>query len=68
MKPELIDKKLKEIEKEIELVKILVLFRSDYLVKPKPVSFRGMAKLLVSEKELEKSIEKTKVSLFKLGF
>jgi len=67
MKPELINERLKEIEKEIELVKILVLFKSDYLVKPKPVSFRGMAKLLVSEKELEKSIEEAKISLFKSG-
>lgn len=67
MKPKSLDEKLKEIEKEIQLVKLLVLFKSDYLVKPKPVSFRGMAKLLVSEKELERSIEEAKISLFKSG-
>ena len=57
--------KLKKIEEEIELIKVLILTRGNYLTKQKPVSFRGMAKLLVSEKELLKAIEEAKDSLLK---
>jgi len=57
--------KLKKIENEIELIKALILTRGNYLIKQRPVSFRGMAKLLVSEKELFKAIEETKGSSLK---
>jgi len=57
--------KLKKIEDEIELIKVLILARGNYLAKQKPVSFRGMAKQLVSEKELLKAIEEAKDSLLK---
>jgi len=57
--------KLKKIEDEIELIKVLILARGNYLTKQKPVSFRGMAKQLVSEKELLKAIEEAKDSLLK---
>lgn len=65
MESETLRKKLSNIEKEIQLIKLLVLFRSDYIAKPRLISFRGMAKLLVSEEELMKSIEEAKVLLFK---
>jgi hypothetical protein len=59
--------KMKKIENELELIKVLILARGNYLTKQKPVSFRGIAKLLVSEKELLKAIEEAKDSLLK-GF
>jgi hypothetical protein len=57
--------KLKKIENELELIKVLILARGNYLIKPKPVSFRGMAKLLVPEEELLKAIEEAKDFLIK---
>ena len=55
--------KLNNIENEIEELKILV--TSKEISKKKLMSLKGMAKLLVSEKELDKSIEDAKKSLFK---
>jgi hypothetical protein len=45
--------------------KVLILDRGNNLIKPKPVSFGGMAKLLASEKELLKAIKEAKNSLLK---
>jgi len=54
--------KLNDIEAEIEELRLLVVSN----IKPKHfVSLRGMAKLLVPENELEKSIKKAKSSLSK---
>jgi len=58
-----IEEKLEKIEKELQSLKMLVMF-GDVLVEKKPISLRGMCKILVSEKELEKSIETAKKSLF----
>ena len=55
--------KLNNIENEIEDIKILVTTKA--IPKKKLVSLKGMAKLLVSEKELDKAIEEAKRSLFK---
>jgi len=63
MEPEL-QKRLDNIENEIEELKTLVIFRASYGMKTKLVSFRGMAKQLVSDRELKESIEKAKHSLF----
>lgn len=58
--------KLNNIENEIENLKILTVSKS--LKKPKKiVSIKGLAKSLVSEKELDKAIEKAKKSLLKGG-
>ena len=54
-------KELKEIKQEIKNLKILLAFHEPF----KLVSLRGMGKLLVSEHELEDSIEEAKRSLFK---
>ena len=55
--------KLNNIENDIEELKILVTAKE--ISKKKLVSLKGVAKLLVSEKELDKSIENAKKSLFK---
>ena len=55
----LINAKINQLENELNNLKALM------SKEGKPVSLRGMAKLLVSEKELEKSIEEAKKSLFK---
>ena len=54
---------LKKIEHEIQSLKVLVL--QTYQIPKQLVSLRGMGKLLVSEEELEKSIQEAKKSLFK---
>lgn len=54
---------LEEIKNEIQTLKVL--FLQAYFIPKKLVSLRGMGKLLVSEAELEKSIEEAKKSLFK---
>jgi hypothetical protein len=56
----IINAKINRIEDELNTLKALVSSK-----KNKPVSLRGMAKILVSEKELEKSIENAKKSLLK---
>jgi len=58
-----IEEKLEKIEKELQNLKMLIMFRTE-LVERKPVSLRGMCKILVSEEELEKSIKTAKKSLF----
>ncbi|HDN83158.1 MAG TPA: hypothetical protein ENG50_02205 [Candidatus Altiarchaeales archaeon] len=55
-------KELKGIKQEIKNLKILLAFHEQPF---KLVSLRGMGKLLVSEHELEDSIEEAKRSLFK---
>jgi len=54
---------LKKIENELKTIKVLIM-ESRQLPK-KNVSFRGMAKQLVSNKELENSIKEAKKSIFK---
>ncbi|MBI2652897.1 hypothetical protein HYX00_05510 [Candidatus Woesearchaeota archaeon] len=56
----LINAKITQIENELNNLKSIISTK-----KNKPVSLRGMAKLLVNEEELEKSIEEAKKSLFK---
>ncbi len=56
--------KLNKIENEIEEIKVLVTLNKTSKRK-NLVSLKGMAKLLVSEKELDKTIEESKKSLFK---
>lgn len=60
MKPTQIYPKLNEIENEIQNLKVLIL-----KIKQTPkrlVSLRGMGKLLVDERELEKNIETARSS------
>jgi len=66
MKQEEIYPELKKIENEIQNLKILIL--QTYQIPKRLVSLRGMGKLLVSEEELEKSLEEAKKSLFKYAF
>lgn len=56
----LINAKINQIEEELNNLKSLISTK-----KNKPVSLRGMAKILVSEEELDKSIEGAKKSLVK---
>ena len=55
-----IEKKLEELEKDIQNLKALMLFENDILCEKKLVSLRGMGKILVSEKELDEAIEEAK--------
>lgn len=52
------------IGRELQHLKDLILWRSEGAVKPSNVSLRGIAKLLVSEEELDRAIEESKTSLF----
>ena len=54
----MINAKISQIEDELNNLKTLISAK-----KNKPASLRGMAKILVSEEELEKSIEEAKKSL-----
>ncbi|MGC1121800.1 MAG: hypothetical protein WBA22_11970 [Candidatus Methanofastidiosia archaeon] len=60
-----IAEKLEKLEKDIQNLRALVLFENDALCEKRLVSLRGMGKILVSEKELDESIEKAKQSLFR---
>lgn len=60
-----IAKKLEKLEKDIQNLRALVLLENDALYEKKLISLRGMGKILVSEKELNESIEKAKHSLFR---
>jgi hypothetical protein len=57
-------KKLDELEREIQKLKNLVLFKEDLLSEKKLVSLRGTGRLLVSEDELEEAMAKAKKSIF----
>ncbi len=59
-----IEERLERIEKELQSLKMLVIFGADTLIEKKPISLRGMCRILVSEEELERSIEMAKRSLF----
>jgi hypothetical protein len=59
-----IAEKIEKLEKDIQNLRALILFKNDALCEKKLVSLRGMGKILVSEKELDESIEKAKQSLF----
>lgn len=56
----LINAKISQIEEELNNLKNMISAK-----KNKPVSLRGMVKILVSEEELDKSIEEAKKSLVK---
>ncbi len=59
-----IEEKLKKIEKELQALKMLMISVSEIPVEKKPVSLRGMCKIIVSEEELDESIKTAKKSLF----
>jgi ABC-type Fe3+-citrate transport system substrate-binding protein len=59
-----IERKLRNIEKSIDDLKMLVLFKDDALYEKKLVSLRGIGKILVSEKEMDEAMKKAKKSLF----
>lgn len=59
-----IEERLNNIEKELENIKALILFKKDLIEGKRPVSLRGLGKILVSEEELDKSIEIAKKSIF----
>ena len=65
MKQDLLYPELKRIENEIQVIKVMIM---DQRIEKKNVSFRGMAKLKSSEKELDESIAEAKKSLLKSGF
>ncbi len=56
---------IKELKKEIQSLKDIVLFGKDDLIEKRLVSLRGMGRLLVSESELDEAIERAKKSVFK---
>ncbi len=65
MEEQLLYKKLSSIENEITVLKSIILSR--YKHKPrdgKVVSFRGIAKSSLSERELDEAIDEAKHSLF----
>ena len=57
--------KIKELKKEIQSLKDIILFGKDELIEKRLVSLRGMGRLLVSESELNEAIERAKKSVFK---
>jgi hypothetical protein len=59
-----IAEKLEKLEKNIQNLRALVLFENDALCGKRLVSLRGIGKILVSEEELDESIEGAKKSLF----
>jgi len=59
-----VEEKLEKIEKELQNLKALVIFGRDTLVEKKPVSLRGICRILVSDDELEKAVEEAKKSVF----
>lgn len=56
---------IKELKKEIQSLKDIILFGKDELIEKRLVSLRGMGRLLVSESELNEAIERAKKSVFK---
>ncbi|MFP3951961.1 MAG: hypothetical protein ACLFVP_07490 [Candidatus Bathyarchaeia archaeon] len=58
--------RVEELEREVDRLKALIFFRS-MTSKPARVSFRGMARLLISMDELESSIEEAKDAPFRYG-
>lgn len=56
---------IKELKKEIQSLKDMVLFGKDDLIEKRLVSLRGMGKLSVSESELNEAIDRVKKSVFK---
>jgi len=56
---------IKELKKEIQSLKDIVLFGKDDLIEKRLVSLRGMGRLLLSESELNEAIERAKKSVFK---
>jgi hypothetical protein len=56
-------KKLEELEKDVQDLK-LILSENNEPLERELISLRGIGKALVSEKELDKAIEKAKKSLF----
>lgn len=59
-----IAKKLEELEKDIQDLKTLILSENNEKIEKELISLRGIGKSLVSEKELDEAIEKSKKSLF----
>lgn len=57
-------KRVESLEREVNRLKALIPFRLGVL-KPTLISFRGLAKLLVSMDELERSIEEAKSAPFR---
>ena len=65
MEEQLLYKKLSSIENEIMVLKSIVLSRYKHkLGDERVVSFRGIAKSSLSERELDEAIEESKQSLF----
>lgn len=60
-----VEERLDKIERELQDLKSLLVSERNSLTRRKPVSLRGMGKILVSEDELEKSIESAKKSVFR---
>jgi len=63
---EAVSKRLERVEKELELLKALIWTKRLLLTVPSLHSFRGMARLLVSEEDLDRSIKEAERALFKL--
>ncbi|MBO3809850.1 MAG: hypothetical protein FGF50_09705 [Candidatus Brockarchaeota archaeon] len=57
--------KVENLEREVDKLKYLILFKSESSIKSRRISLRGVAKLLVPIDELEKSIEEAKSSTFR---
>lgn len=65
MEEELLYRKLNDIENDLAVLKSIVLSKyKNKLRNRKAVSFRGIAKSSLSEKELDEAIEESKQSLF----
>jgi hypothetical protein len=59
-----IEERLEKIEKELQHLRMLIMAGATDLVEKKPISLRGMCKILVSEDELDKAIKMAKKSIF----
>lgn len=65
MEEELLYRKLNDIENNLMILKSIVLSKyKNKLRDKKAVSFRGIAKSSLTEKELDEAIEESKHSLF----
>jgi hypothetical protein len=61
-----IAKKMKDLVRRS--LRDAILFRFGSVVKPRRSPFRGSAKLLVSEDELERSVEEADSAIFRRGW
>ena len=57
--------KLEKIEMELQKLRAFVMLGRDSLVEKKPVSLRGICRILVPDEELNEAIEEAKKSVLR---